>query len=85
MKPGTHVRFEKHGAVLAVIAVLLVSIYQTLFFYGQGALAVPLWAGSALTLAFLLGVLSLIVPITFAWWMIAGDKTDGERFESSDH
>lgn len=85
MKPGTHVRLEKRSAVLAVISILLVSTYHALFFHGQGLLAAPLWTGSALTFAFLLGVLSLAVPIAFAWWMIAGDRTDGERFETSDH
>ena len=71
--------------MLAIIAVALVSTYQALFDLAPDFMAAPLWRGSALTVAFLLGNLSLIVPVAFAWWMIRSDKAGGESFDTSHH
>jgi len=80
---STGVKLERRGAALAVIAVILVSAYQALFFLAPGLMRAPLWPGSALTVAFLLGNLSLVIPVVFGWWMIATDKPDGETFDAS--
>ncbi len=86
MKPKSmSVRLDKRGAVMAVLAVILVCLYQAMFFLAPEVLAQPLWAGSALTLAFLFGNLSLGVPVAFAWWMIRTDVADSETHDVSGH
>lgn len=82
---STGVKLDRRGAALAVVAVVLVSIYQAMFFLAPDAMGAPLWEGSALTVAFLLGNLSLAIPVAFGWWMIAADKPDGDTFDASDH
>lgn len=80
---STGVKLERRGAALAVLAVILVCAYQALFFLAPGVMSTPLWPGGALTVAFLLGNLSLVIPVVFGWWMIAADKPDGETFDAS--
>lgn len=82
---STGVKLDRRGAALAVLAVVLVSIYQAMFFLAPGVMAAPLWDGSALTVAFLLGNLSLVLPVAFGWWMIAGDQAETETCDSSRH
>jgi hypothetical protein len=79
---STVVKLERRGAALAVLAVILVSAYQALFFLAPDVMGAPLWPDSALTVALLLGNLSLVIPVVFAWWMIAADKPDGETFDT---
>jgi hypothetical protein len=79
------VKLEWRGAIWTVIAVALVSAYQAMYFLAPDILAIPLWEGSSLTYAFLLGTLSLLIPIAIGWWMIHTDKTDGESFHTSHH
>jgi hypothetical protein len=79
------VRLEARGSILAVLAVALVSSYQYMFFAAPDLLALPLWSGSALTLAFLLGNLSLAVPVGFAWWIIQADTSGGESYAVREH
>jgi hypothetical protein len=80
---STVVKLERRGAALAVLAVIFVSAYQALFFLAPGVMSALLWPGSALTVAFLLGNLSLLIPVVFGWWMIAADTPDGETFDAS--
>ena len=80
-----NVQLEKRGAALAVFAVVIVSLYQALFFAAPEILAQPLWTGSGLTLAFLLGSLSLIIPVAVAWLIIRTDTADDETFDTSRH
>ncbi len=76
-----NVKLDKRGAVGTAIAVALVSAYQALYFLAPDFLATPLWGGSYLTVAFLLGTLSVAIPVVVGWWMIQGDKADGEIFD----
>lgn len=80
---STVVKLERRGAALAVLAVIFVSAYQALFFLAPGVMSALLSPGSALTVAFLLGNLSLLIPVVFGWWMIAADTPDGETFDAS--
>ncbi|MGE3335967.1 MAG: hypothetical protein AB7I36_20190 [Rhodospirillaceae bacterium] len=47
----------------------------------------PLWPGAALTVAFLLGTLSIFIPVLVAWFIAAADKPVGadETYETSQH
>jgi hypothetical protein len=76
-----NVKLDKRGAAGTAIAVGLVSAYQALYFVAPEFLAIPLWDGSHLTVAFLLGTLSVALPVGVGWWMIRGDKGDGEVFD----
>jgi hypothetical protein len=80
-----NVKLDKRGAMWTAIAVFLVSAYQALYFLAPGFLAIPLWEGSYLTMAFLLGTLSLVLPVVIGWWMIRGDKADSETFDVTQH
>lgn len=76
-----NVKIDRRGAVGTAIAVILVSAYQALYFVAPDFLAAPLWDGSYLTVAFLLGTLSVAIPVAAGWWMIQGDKAEGETFD----
>ena len=83
--PASGAELNTRGAILAVLAVLLAALFQGLFYVAPGFLASPLWDGSALTVAFLLGTLSLALPVVIAWWAIRGDKSGGETFDTTSH
>ncbi|MGE4062217.1 MAG: hypothetical protein AB7E79_02520 [Rhodospirillaceae bacterium] len=80
-----NVKLEKRGALWTVIAVAVVSAYQSLYFLAPDFLAIPLWEGSSLTIAFLLGTLSVAIPVAVGWWMIKEDKADVETFDVTHH
>jgi hypothetical protein len=80
-----NVQLDKRGAVWTVIAVLVVSAYQALYFLAPDFLAIPLWPGSSLTYAFLLGTLAIVIPVAVGWWMIRSDAPDGETYDTTDH
>lgn len=80
-----NVRLEKRDAVWTLSAVALVAAYQALYFLAPAFLARPLWEDSSLTLAFLLGTLSIVIPVAVGWWMIRGDAPSGETFDTADH
>lgn len=79
------VRLDVRGALLAIITVILVCVFQALFYFAPEFLATPLSPGGALTLSFLLGTLSIVVPIAVGWLIIHTDKSDGETHDSSRH
>lgn len=72
---------------LAVIAIASGFLFLAMWYVTPAVLEKPLWAGSALTVAFLLGTLSIVVPILVAWLIAASDKpaTAEETYETSDH
>lgn len=76
---------DKRGAVLAVLTVILAGLFLALFYAAPDLLARPLWEGGALTVAFLLGTLSLAVPVAIAWAIIRADRADGETFDTTHH
>jgi hypothetical protein len=76
---------DARGAAFAVVAVILVCAFQALFYLAPEVLAKPLWEGSAVTLSFLLGTLSIAVPIAVGWVIIHADSSDGESFDTSRH
>lgn len=76
---------DKRGAVLAVLTVILAGLFMALFYVAPDLLAQPLWQGSALTVAFLLGTLSLAVPVIVAWAIIHPDRAGGETFDTTHH
>ena len=80
-----NVKIDRRGAVWTVIAVALVSAYQSLYFLAPEFLGRPLWHGSHLTIAFLLGTFSVAIPVATGWWMIRGDEAGGETFDTSHH
>ncbi len=81
--PG--IELDKRGAAYAILAVVIVAGFQALYYLAPDVLARPLWDGANLTLAFLLGTLSLAIPVAIAWWMIRADTADGETFDTSQH
>lgn len=80
-----NVKLDKRGALWTAATVGVVSAYQALYFLAPEFLAIPLWRGSALTMAFLLGTLSIAVPVVAGWWMIRGDEAGGESFDAGHH
>jgi hypothetical protein len=82
---GQDIQFDKRGAAYAVLAVVLIAAFQAMYYLAPDVLARPLWDGATLTLAFLLGTLSLAMPVAIAWWMIRADTADGETFDTTDH
>ena len=79
------VRLDRRGAAFAVLAVAIIAAYQAMHYLAPDFLAQPLWEGADLTIAFLLGSLSLFIPVAIAWWMIRGDTADGETFDTAHH
>lgn len=76
---------DKRGAVLAVITVAMAGVFMALFYVAPDLLARPLWEGAALTIAFLLGTLSLAVPVAVGWLIISPDRDSGEAFDVTHH
>lgn len=76
---------DKRGAALAVLTVILAGVFMALFYVAPDLLVRPLWEGSALTVAFLLGTLSLAVPVFVAWAIIRPDRAGGETFDTTHH
>lgn len=76
---------DKRGAALAVLTVVLAGLFMALFYLAPDLLARPLWEGGALTVAFLLGTLSLAVPVAIAWLIIRHDRAGGETFDTTHH
>jgi hypothetical protein len=72
---------------LAIIAIASGFLFLAMWYLAPAVLEKPLWAGSALTVAFLLGTLSIVVPVLVAWLIAAADKaaTAEETYETSDH
>lgn len=85
MRKKPDVVLERRGAVLAVLTVILAGGFLALFYIAPDLLARPLWDGATLTVAFLLGTLSLAVPVTVAWVIIARDRAGTETFETTRH
>ena len=81
------VTLDKRGALLAASSILLTAAYQSLWYLAPQLLAHSLWAGSALNVGFLLGTLSICVPIFIAWLIVRSDRQSPSRetFEVSDH
>ncbi len=79
----TEAGLDRRGAALAVLTVILAGLFMALFYVAPGLLARSLWNGSALTVAFLLGTLSLAVPVVIAWLIIRGDRPDGATFDTA--
>jgi hypothetical protein len=69
------------------LAIILAVAYQSLWYIAPGLLAQPLWPGSALSIAFVLGMLSLLAPILIAWLLIRHDASSGEaeKYETFGH
>ncbi len=72
---------------LAVVAIASGFIFLAMWYLTPGVLEKPLWPGAALTVAFLLGTLSIFIPVLVAWFITAADKSVGadETYETSDH
>lgn len=69
-----------------IAAVMLVGIYQALWYVTPGFLEVPLWSGSYLTASFILGALSLLIPIAAVWLIVWKDpKKPTKTYETSGH
>jgi hypothetical protein len=79
------VRVEARSATFAAVAVVLVSGFQALFYLAPAFLAKPLWEGGTLTVSFLLGTLSVAVPVAVGWLIIRADKTGGDTFDIARH
>ncbi len=79
--------FDRRGASLAVTTILLTAIYQATWYVAPQLLALPLWSGSALNVGFILGTLSIAVPILTAWLMVRDDRaaTPSEQYETNNH
>lgn len=82
-KPGAVL--DRRGAALAVLTVVFAGVFQALFYIAPDLLARPLWEGATLTVAFLLGTLSLAAPVAVAWAIIARDRDGGETFDVTHH
>jgi uncharacterized membrane protein (DUF485 family) len=78
---------DRRGAWLAVTAVVLIALFQAIWYIAPDVLAQPLWSGSALNIGFLLGTLSMLVPVVVAWLIVKpdSDRPDDETFETSNH
>ncbi len=85
MKSGPEVELDRRGAALAVLTVALAALFMALFYIAPDLLARPLWQGGALTVAFLLGTLSLAVPVVVAWLIVRHDRAGGETFDTTHH
>jgi len=81
------VTLDRRGALLAAASILLTATYQSLWYFAPQLLAHSLWTGSALNLGFLLGTLSIWVPIFIAWLIVRSDHQSPSRetFEVSEH
>ncbi len=64
---------DKRGVLFALIVIALAAIFETVMYSAPGVLARPLWAGSALTLALVLGFLSFLIPVVIAWLICRQD------------
>ena len=60
--------------MLALIAIVLAGIFETLMYSAPEVLSRPLWDGSALTVALALGFLSFVTPVLIAWLICRNDK-----------
>ncbi|MSO72594.1 MAG: hypothetical protein EXQ84_03145 [Rhodospirillaceae bacterium] len=64
---------DKRGVFFAVIVIALAGVFETVMYSAPGVFARPLWAGSALTLALVLGFLSFLIPVVIAWLICRKD------------
>lgn len=78
---------RKRDTYLAAIAIASGFIFLAMWYLTPAFLEKPLWPGASLTVAFLLGTLSVFIPVLVAWFIAAADKpaTAEETFETSHH
>ncbi len=77
---------DVRGVTFTVAAILVAALYQGLWYVAPNFLALPLWQGATLSVAFLLGSLALAAPVILAWLAIRfDDANSSETFETSGH
>ncbi len=69
---------DKRGAWLAVLAIAIAAVFQGMWDFAPHFLETPLWPGASLTLALLLGFLSLVAMVSIAWLMCRADGKGGQ-------
>ena len=85
-KPPSVQKLAARDIFFTIATVMLVGVYQALWYVAPDFLEVPLWHGSTLTASFILGALSLSIPIAAVWFIVWKDpKTTSKRYETSDY
>lgn len=80
-------QLSRRDTWLAALAVVLTLIFQSTWYIAPEILSYPLWEGATLNLGFLLGSISLVVPVAIAWWCMHDDKpaSSDDIHETSHH
>jgi uncharacterized membrane protein (DUF485 family) len=67
---------DRLGVLLSLVLVVLAALFELAMYNAPEFLSRPLWEGSALTVALLLGFLSFLIPVVTAWLICRNDTPD---------